>query len=299
LPLSHPSRLKPVVLDTARPCLRCEHGHAHLAEFEQLVLLAILRLQKDAFAPAIIEEIEARTERFSRSHHRSRIAESLMLSLAGGVLGLLVAVVLLRVGSALEPTLDFATAFAPVLDLRAGLFTLIAATLAGVLAGVLPALREGRRNPATTLRAASGGAARGSRLRDALVIAQVAVSLVVLVAAGLFVQSLEQQRRLDPGFPLANGLMLTVNPSLQGYSPARVRDFYDRLLDEVGALPGVRAVTRSTQVPLESSWQLARIAAQGRSASPQEDMTALYYGVEPHGRWPAHGRQQPAPADSQ
>jgi predicted permease len=210
-----------------------------------------------------------------------RMAESVLLALAGGAVGMVVAVAILRVGAALQPPLDFAPAFEPALEWRVGVFTLIVATTAGVLAGVLPALREGRADPATTLRAASGGAARGSRVLDALVVAQVAISLVVLVAAGLFVQSLERQRQLDPGFPLANGVMLTVNPSLQGYTSERMRAFHERLLADLRSLPGVRAVTRSTQIPLDGSFQMARVGAEGLSASPQDDVTAFYYVVEP------------------
>ena len=210
-----------------------------------------------------------------------RLAESVMLALAGGVAGMVVAVAILRLGAALVPPLDFAPAFEPAIDWRVGAFTLMVATAAGLLAGVLPALREGRSDPATTLRAGSGGTARGSRLLDGLVVAQVAVSLVVLVAAGLFVQSLERQRELDPGFSLENGLMLTVNPSLQGYSPARAREFHDRLISRLRALPGVGAVTRSTQIPLDGSWQMARVGAEGRSISPQDDVTSYWYAVEP------------------
>lgn len=111
-------------------------------------------------------------------------------------------------------------------------FTLAVSVAAGILTAALPALRESRADPAVALHASSGGSQRSPRVFNALVVAQVAVSFLVLITAALFVRSLDVQRRLDPGFPRDNGLMVRLDPSLNRYSPEQTRAFYDRLLDE-------------------------------------------------------------------
>lgn len=212
---------------------------------------------------------------------RSLIIESLMLSLGGGVLGIVLAIWLVRTSSELQPPLDFAPAFDARIDWRVISFTALASTFAAVLAGLLPVLRQRTVDPATTLRAETGGASRSSRLLDGLVVAQMAFSLVVLVAAGLFTQSLRNARNLDPGFSLENGLVVTVDPTLQGYSMERADAFYERLLAELRALPGVRGATRAAHLPLDGSAASARVSAEGKTVSADEQTLSLFYAVEP------------------
>jgi predicted permease len=224
--------------------------------------------------------------RLSLGASRARVArhlvtESLLIALAGGVVGLLVGRWLLPLLGALQPPLDFASAFEPALDVRVAAFTFVAALVSAVLAGALPAYRTSGAEPALVLRSESGGSGRAPRLLEGLVAAQVALSVVVLVAASLFTRSLARTQQIDPGFTVGDGLVLTVDPSLQGYSQSRIQQFYATLLDRIRAQPGVRSATRASRLPLDGSSSSMRVAAEGRSVSPDEQVTAWYYAVSP------------------
>lgn len=186
-----------------------------------------------------------------------------------------------RLGASTEMPFEFRPAFDASIEWRVLLFTLVVSATAGIIAGALPALRESGADPAAALQAAAGGSQRSPRAFGALVVAQVAVSFVVLITAALFVFSLDRLRRLDPGFPRENGLILTMDPSLNRYSPEQVLAFYDRLLADLRALPGVQAATRSTNIPQTGTVNpRARVAPEG--ATSQDDfVTSEYLRVEP------------------
>ncbi len=232
--------------------------------------------------------------RFSLGADRARvirhtITESLLLSAAGGTVGVLLATWLLDFTSSLVPPLDFTTAFAPAVDWRVIAFTFFTATVAGLIAGAIPALRASGADPAHVMRGDPDTAGRRPRLLDALVVCQVAFSLVVVVAAGLFVQSLQHTRRIDPGFDLSRGLVLRIDPRLQDYDAGRERDFYERALERIRALPGVQAATRASALPLDGTGETVRLSRDGETA-PDETMSALLYAVEP-GYFPTLGVQ--------
>jgi predicted permease len=105
--------------------------------------------------------------------------------------------------------------------------------------------------------------------------------MVVLVAASLFTQSLARTRLINPGFSTANGLLLRLDPSLQGYAPERIAQFYHTLLDRIRSIPGVHSATRSSAIPLDGSGSSRMVSAEGESASPEEKVTAWYYAVAP------------------
>ncbi len=212
---------------------------------------------------------------------RHAVMESALLSMAGGALGVLLAGPFIRLLNRLQPPLDFASAFQITLDWRVVVYTVLASACAGLLAGALPAWREADNDAAATLRAASGGARQRSRLLSALVVAQVTVSMIVLVSASLFLRSLAHARQIDVGFPRAHGLIVTLDPALQGYSDAQVHVFYDRLLRDLRALPGVTRVSRANHIPMDGSTSSLRVAAEGVAATDQDRPSVLFQSVEP------------------
>jgi putative ABC transport system permease protein len=173
---------------------------------------------------------------------RQLLAESLLLGLAGGLVGLLVApwatTLLLR---AIPEQAGLTGALSAEVDGRLLLFTFTAALVASVLAGIAPALRFSRPNIAATLKENSGSVAGfRSRMRSLLVGGQIGVSVVLLVAAGLFTRTLFNLRHVDVGFATEQLVSFEVNARLTGYQDTR--DVYQRIVTALQRLPGTAAV---------------------------------------------------------
>lgn len=179
---------------------------------------------------------------------RQLLTESLLLSTVGAALGLLLA----QWGSAVLVTLISSPDNPIVLDLnpdaRVLLFTAAAAIAAGLLFGMAPALHAARADARPLL--TSAGAPAGLPLARVTVIAQVALSLVLLVGAGLFGRTLLNLDRIDPGFARDHVLFFGVNPTKAGYDEARARRFYDRLSERLTALPGAASSSALLHLPL-------------------------------------------------
>ncbi|MGD8815783.1 MAG: ABC transporter permease [Acidobacteriota bacterium] len=177
---------------------------------------------------------------------RQLLIESLVLSAIGGVAGLLVAIA----GRGVLERLPFPFALDFSFDGRILAFTVALTALTGLAFGIGPALAATRVDIAGPMRGSSqrtGG--RRFRLGGALVVGQVALSLILLIAAGLFARTLIALGRTDLGFEPDNVVIAAVDPSLQGYEGFEVRDFYRRLVDRVAALPGVASVSLATSLP--------------------------------------------------
>lgn len=186
---------------------------------------------------------------------RQLLCESLMLALVGGLLGLLVATWLGQsIGHA--GSLQIGTEEATKMDTRVLIFALLASTFTGVLFGLAPAWRATRPQLLPEL---SGGAATprhvGGRwnLRAALVIFQIALSLMVLAAAGLCVRSLRRLQQVDPGFEPAKAVVATIDLGLNNYDETKAQSFFRELLDRVRSLPGVEAAALAKMTPLDGS----------------------------------------------
>jgi predicted permease len=184
---------------------------------------------------------------------RQLVFETLTVSLAGGAAGVAVAWYGVRVLVAFIPQ-DTTT---PVdldlsLDWRLLAFTFGISVLVGLLCGIVPALQATRPDLTSALKNDVAGIGRVRfDLRRALVVAQVAISLLLLIGAGLFIRSLQNLRSLDPGFARENVLVVWVDPMMSaGYKGQRLRDFYDRLLERTQALPGTRAASIANVTPL-------------------------------------------------
>lgn len=181
---------------------------------------------------------------------RQLLAEHGVLGLAGGAAGLVIAAWVTGLLRAFPLAFDAPIKLAITPDSRVFLFTLILSLAAGLISGAIPALRatgralgEGLKQGPRTM----GGARQ--RIRGALVIAQFAVSLLVLVAAGLFVRSLRNAARLDIGFRTDHELMLTTDLSLRNYDAAHGREFYRQLVARAALVPGVRSASVAAYIP--------------------------------------------------
>jgi predicted permease len=195
---------------------------------------------------------------------RQLLTESILLSFVGGAAGLLLALWILKVLLALKPPIDFPLALDVGVDWRVLLFSFGVSIAAGAIFGLAPALQATRPNLVGTLKdtAAQGGAAR-TRLRSVLVVAQIAISLVVLIAAGLVVRTLQQLQTMNPGFDPQNALTMSFDLGLQGYDEARGQQFYRQLMDRVRSLPGVEAATVSSYIPLSLNYNSRTIFVEG------------------------------------
>jgi putative ABC transport system permease protein len=177
---------------------------------------------------------------------RQLLLESLVLAAIGGVVGMLMALA----GRAVLERLPFPFALDFSFDGRILAFTVALTALTGVAFGIGPALAATRVDIAGPMRSSSRRTGdRRFRLGGALVVGQVALSLILLIAAGLFARTLIALGRTDLGFEPDNVVIAAVDPSLQGYEGFEVRDFYRRLVDRVAALPGVASVSLATSLP--------------------------------------------------
>ncbi|MGH6960554.1 MAG: ABC transporter permease, partial [Dongiaceae bacterium] len=183
---------------------------------------------------------------------RQTLTESLVLAALGGGLGVLLAIAATPLVSRLVPT-TLPIADTPGVDLRM-LAVAAAVTLAtGIAFGVLPALRITRSADATALREGGRtGASRGAeRVRSVLVIAAVTASVVLLVSSGLLIRALWQVQQIDPGFRADNVLtMRTALPPTKYNSTERRQQFYDQILTETRALPGVSSAAYVSFLPM-------------------------------------------------
>ena len=203
---------------------------------------------------------------------RQLLTESLLLALMGGAAGLLLTQWTAGLVPGFLPNSQTANLDMSI-DWRVLVFTLGISLLTGVLFGLTPALQATRLNLLPSLKEGKvyGQKRRRVSLRDALVVSQLALSMVLLICAVLFVRSLQRAVQFDPGFSAQN--ILAVSMETRGTNMNRQRStvFYNETLGRIGSLPGVEAVTLSTVVPLGGGGQRRNITLEGYQPQPQED----------------------------
>jgi predicted permease len=189
---------------------------------------------------------------------RQLLTESLLLSVLGGGLGLLLAFWVTDLMEGFVPVLEYTIVkdfFA--LDSRALIFTAVVSLATGLIFGLAPAWHSSNPEVVPVLKGLPETKRRGrfSRfsLRNSLVVAQVALSLMVLVCGGLFIKSFRQAQTMDPGFNNPNGLIVTLSPQLVGYDSEHARNFYRQLVERASSLPGVEAAGMTRLMPLGDS----------------------------------------------
>ncbi|HSB12421.1 MAG TPA: ABC transporter permease [Blastocatellia bacterium] len=196
---------------------------------------------------------------------RQLLTESVLLALVGGVIGWLVAVWMVNLVGAFKPPVDFALTIDLQLDWRVLLFALAVSLGSGIIFGLMPAWQTTRTDLVPALKDESGAAGpRRSRLRSGLVIAQIALSLVLLVAAGLIVRSLQQVQMIGPGFRTDRTMTMSVDLGLQGYNATRGMEFYKELIARAEALPGVNSASLANYLPLALNRNSTSIYFEGQ-----------------------------------
>ena len=191
---------------------------------------------------------------------RQLLLETLVLALLGGVAGLVLAHGTLGALLALRPPLPIPVSFDIPLDRTVLLFTAAVSLAAGILFGLAPALQATNPDVAPTLKneGTGGGVPRGLSLRNGLVVVQVALSLVLLIGAGLFVRSLEKAQRIDPGFDTGPAALVWPMPQMSGYQgPEEVAGFLEAYEERLLAHPAIEAVVQADRLPLGSAVQTA------------------------------------------
>jgi macrolide transport system ATP-binding/permease protein len=195
---------------------------------------------------------------------RQLLTDSLLLALAGGALGLPMAYWLAQAVVAFRPRIDFPLPSALHIDHRVLIFTLAVSLLTGVIFGLLPALQSTRPNLAPALKdEISSSASRRSLLRSGLVISQVALSLVLLICAGLVARGLQRAKTLNPGFNPQNAILMSFDLGL-GYDGARSKTFKQQLLERVRALPGVQSAGMADYMPFDPMTRDSYVFAEGQ-----------------------------------
>jgi predicted permease len=221
---------------------------------------------------------------------RQLLTESLLLALIGGALGLLLALwgsglLLALVQSGRDPVFLRLT-----LDLRMLGFTAGASLLAGVLFGLAPAWRATRVDLTPALKDSDRGPATGPRLSlgKTLVVVQVSLSLLLLIGAGLYARSLEKLKSLDAGFDQENVLLVSTDPRMIGYQGRRIADLYQRMLDRIKTIPGVRSASLTRQGLLSASGSISSVYVDGRAPRAEDNVYSeddsgipFYCGVGP------------------
>ncbi|HKM91890.1 MAG TPA: ABC transporter permease [Candidatus Acidoferrales bacterium] len=212
---------------------------------------------------------------------RQLLTESVVIALGGGLLGLLVAIWSVRTLAALHP------AFLPrsqsvTVDWHVLLFTLALAMATGIAFGLAPGLVVVGGNLSEALKEGGRSAAGGrGRLRQMLVVAEVALAFVLLFSAGLFVRSFDRLTAVEPGFRTGGTLAFDVSlPRAHYSSEVQQRAFYEQAQQHMAALPGVDSVVMTSLVPMSGDDEMYSLGLAGQADS-ESSPSALYYLVTP------------------
>jgi predicted permease len=216
---------------------------------------------------------------------RQLLTESLVIAFLGGLCGWLLAIWGIDAISALAasriPRLHEIS-----LDTRVVLFTSFATLLTAVIFGLAPAWQISRVNPNEALKEggrSNSGSARQRRLRGTLVIAEVALSLILLVGAGLLLRSFIKALQTDGGFKSNGVITLSLDLPQARYADAKpIANFYERLLERVSALPGVQAAGASSDLPWTGHDENAQFTVEGLMLAPDQSPKARYHMITPN-----------------
>jgi predicted permease len=216
---------------------------------------------------------------------RQLLTESLLLSSAGAALGIVLADWSAQALAAFISNNAYSTLFIDTRpDARILAFTLGIALLTGILFGIAPAFRGSRINVAPALKESAASsdatkvAGRHFGLGSALIVAQVALSVVVLTGAGLLVRTLANLRNIDPGFDTHNVLLFGINPKLTGYSNDRILTLYSELQTRLASIPGVISASYSSDTLLSAGLWTSGVHIQGQSEKTTVETNMLAVG---------------------
>lgn len=214
---------------------------------------------------------------------RQLLTESLLLAFAGGALGLLPAFWLVGLVATIKLPLNVPLALEIFIDYRVFIFTFLLSLATGVLFGLLPAMQATKTDLVPSLKdEVSFGGHRRSWLKNSLIVAQVSLSLVLLVGGGLMMRALERAQTINLGFDPQHAVEVAFDLRLQGYESGQGKEFQKRLLERVRVLPGAQSAGIADLVPVDLHFSRAAIFIEGQ---PLERLpavpTAMYNRVSP------------------
>ena len=213
------------------------------------------------------------------------LIESLMLSLAGGILGLFLAIAMIRALLSFLPAGEMPLMLRATPDLRILAFNGALALLTGLLFGMAPALQTMRVDLWSALKDVVGaiaGSGGSVKLRKALVTAQVAFSFLLLAGAGLFVKTLANLKETNAGFrDMDNLITFQVDPALSGYSVPRLMAFYKQALEGIRSVPGVKSAGFAAVPVLSGGEWDSTMSVEGHQAKDGEDLQAFMNAISP------------------
>lgn len=202
---------------------------------------------------------------------RQFLTESVLLSILAGTLGLILSVITLFIFGAFIPA-NIAHSKTVALDLRVLGFTFGVSVLTGLIFGLAPAIQTAKFNLNDTLKEGGRDSATGSRgnhIRSALIVAEVAISLVLLIGAGLLINSFLRLRNIDPGFNSDNLLTMKIVLPEPKYREQQKRSaFYTDVINRIESLPGVKSAAVTTNLPLYRQGNSIGITIEGRPTPP-------------------------------
>jgi len=213
---------------------------------------------------------------------RQLLTESFVLAVVGGAVSLLVAYWTLHLIAGLLPT-DTSSTMDFSLQGSAIICAAVLSLATGVLFGMFPALHSTRPDLASTIRAGTGkhsGARSAARFRSSLVTAQIALSMALLISAGLFVKSLRNVSQVNLGIRVDSMATFLVEPELSGYDPAHSRQFFARLHERLAALPGVTNVTEALLPVVGSNWG-SEVSVEGFKKGPDTNANSRFNEIGP------------------
>jgi predicted permease len=214
------------------------------------------------------------------------LTESTLLALAGGLCGIVMSYWTKDLVRLFIPPAPLPIEMNPTLDLPVVVFAVIMTAASIVVFGLVPALQGSMSSVGAALKESAGqltASPRRARIRQTLVVAQVALSLILLVSAGLFLRTLQNAQALDPGFSTRTGLLASIDLLPAGYDAPRGRAFFRDLLSRVRELPGVEAASVATKVPLGFGGNSDTGASiDGYTPAPNEEISIYYNRVGSH-----------------
>jgi macrolide transport system ATP-binding/permease protein len=216
---------------------------------------------------------------------RQLLVESALLALLGGVAGIVMSYWTSGTLHLFVPRTPMPVGFTATLSPTVMMFSIIVTFITAIVFGLLPALRASRPDLVVALKDSTSTASRGlarGRLRQGLVVAQVALSLVLLVCATLVARSVAAAQEMDPGFSAREGLLASLDLLPNGYDDVRGVQFYQQLREQIAGVGGVQAVSLATALPLDlSSGSDMGFRVQGYDARKDEELSAYYNRVAP------------------
>jgi len=216
---------------------------------------------------------------------RQLLVESLMLALAGGVVALLITFWTTGTLMKFMPATDFPISLSIRADRAVLLATLVISVLTGVIFGILPALRSSGVAPVAVLKEDTGSASGGlrkARLASGLVVAQISLSLLLLICAGLFIRSFMSAQQINPGFNSHSVLIASYDLFTAGYSNASGAEFDRQLVAKLEALPGIQSVALSDRVPLGFGGGSTSVKPEGYVSQANESMETQVAIITPN-----------------